>query len=120
MPPSISRKLGLKTVLVSNGYINEEPFRELAPLIDAMNIDVKSMNPEFYPDVCKGSLADVLRTVEIAASSGMLVEVTNLVITGLNDNDNDCRRWSTGSPELIARFRCTSRAISRNTKWIGR
>ncbi len=86
---TISRELGLKTVLVTNGYINEEPFRELAPLIDAMNIDVKSLNPRFYRDVCKGSLADVLRTVEIAASSGIFVEITNLVITGLNDSDAD-------------------------------
>ncbi len=85
----ISRELGLKTVLVTNGYINEEPFRELAPLIDAINIDVKSLNPRFYRDVCKGSLADVLRTVEIAAASGILVEVTNLMITGLNDGDAD-------------------------------
>jgi pyruvate formate lyase activating enzyme len=82
-------ELGLKTVLVTNGYINEEPFRELAPVIDAMNIDVKSLNPDFYRDVCKGSLADVLRTVEIAVSSGILVEITNLVITGLNDSDAD-------------------------------
>jgi pyruvate formate lyase activating enzyme len=86
---AISRELGLKTVLVTNGYINEKPFRELAPLIDAMNIDIKSLNPDFYRDICKGSLADVLRTVEIAASSGIHVEVTNLVITGLNDSDAD-------------------------------
>jgi pyruvate formate lyase activating enzyme len=86
---TISRELGLKTVLVTNGYINEEPFRELAPLIDAMNVDIKSLTPQFYRDVCKGSLTDVLRTVEIAASSGILVEVTNLVITGLNDSDSD-------------------------------
>lgn len=85
----LSRELGLKTVLVTNGYINEEPFRELAPLIDAMNIDIKSLNPDFYRDVCKGSLTDVLRTIEIAANSGIHVEVTNLVITGLNDSDSD-------------------------------
>ena len=88
---TLSRELGLKTVLVTNGYIKEEPFRELAPWIDAMNIDVKSLNPQFYRDVCKGSLTDVLRTVEIAASSGIHVEVTNLVITGLNDSVADLR-----------------------------
>jgi pyruvate formate lyase activating enzyme len=86
-----SRELGLKTVLVSNGYINEQPFRELAPLIDAMNIDIKSMNPQFYRNTCKGSLDAVLRTAEIAIASGILVEITNLVITGLNDTDDDFR-----------------------------
>ena len=85
----LSRELGLKTVLVTNGYVNEEPFRELAPLIDAMNIDVKSLDSQFYRDIRKGSLTDVLRTVEIASSSGILVEITNLVITGLNDSDAD-------------------------------
>jgi pyruvate formate lyase activating enzyme len=100
----ISRSLGLRTVLVSNGYINESPFRELVPLIDAMNIDIKSMNPQFYRNVCKGSLEDVLRTVEIAVSSGMLVEITNLVITGLNDSDDDIGKlvdWLSGIDRRI-------------------
>jgi pyruvate formate lyase activating enzyme len=85
----ISREKGLKTVLVSNGYVNEEPWREIVHLIDAMNIDVKSMQPEFYRKVCKGKLEDVLRTAEIAAESGVALEVTNLVIPNLNDSDED-------------------------------
>jgi pyruvate formate lyase activating enzyme len=100
----LSRECGLKTVLVSNGYINEQPFRDLAPLIDAMNIDVKSMNPQFYKDVCKGSLDDVLRTVEIAVAAGILVEITNLMITDLNDSENDVRAlvdWLAGLDRRI-------------------
>lgn len=85
----VSRERGLKTVLVSNGYINEQPWRELVGLVDAMNIDIKSMRPEFYRKVCKSSLPEVLRTAEIAAQNGVALELTNLVIPGLNDSDED-------------------------------
>jgi pyruvate formate lyase activating enzyme len=79
---------GLKNVLVSNGYVNEGPLRELLPLIDAMNVDVKAMKPDFYSKVCGGRLEDVLKTVEIAAGQ-CHVEITNLVIPGYNDSDED-------------------------------
>ncbi|MBN1291465.1 MAG: AmmeMemoRadiSam system radical SAM enzyme [Candidatus Latescibacteria bacterium] len=79
---------GLVNVLVTNGYVNEEPLRELLPVVDAMNIDVKSMRPEFYNKVCGGKLEDVLRTVEIA-SQQCHVEITNLVITNYNDTEED-------------------------------
>lgn len=95
----IARERDLKTVLVSNGYINEEPWRELVPLVDAVNIDVKSMRPEFYRKVCKGKLEPVLRTAEIAAEHGVRLEITNLVITNLNDSDDDIRKlvdWIAG------------------------
>ena len=68
--------------------MNEEPLRELLPVIDAMNIDIKSMKPDFYKKVCGGQLDDVLRTVEIA-SKECHVEVTNLVITNYNDTNED-------------------------------
>ncbi len=79
---------GLKNVMVSNGYVNEKPLRELLPLIDAMNVDVKSMNPEFYTKVCGGKIKDVLRTVEIA-SEFCHIEITNLMITNYNDTKED-------------------------------
>jgi len=87
----IVHEKGLANVLVTNGYVNEEPLRELLPVIDAMNVDVKSMNPDFYTKVCGGKLEDVLRTVEIANES-CLVEVTNLIIPGYNDTDEDIRK----------------------------
>lgn len=82
---------GLVNVLVSNGYVNDEPLRELLPVIDAMNIDIKSMRPEFYRKVCGGKLEDVLRTVETAAGQ-CHVEITNLVITNYNDSPDDFRK----------------------------
>lgn len=84
-----AHKQELKIVLVSNGYINEAPLRELLPDIDAINIDIKSMNPSFYESVCSGTLTDVLRTARLAFQTGVAVEITNLVIPGLNDKDED-------------------------------
>ncbi|MBN1878692.1 AmmeMemoRadiSam system radical SAM enzyme [bacterium] len=79
---------GIHVVLVTNGLINEEPFRELEPWIDAMNIDIKSMDPEFYSRLCKGPLDPVLRTC-IRAVETCHVEITNLVIPGENDTDRN-------------------------------
>jgi pyruvate formate lyase activating enzyme len=80
---------GLAIVLVSNGYINEEPARELLPLVDAANIDLKSIRPEFYRKVCKGKLPDVQRTIKLAVELGVHVELTNLLIPKMNDIDEE-------------------------------
>ncbi|MBN1257856.1 MAG: AmmeMemoRadiSam system radical SAM enzyme [Planctomycetes bacterium] len=79
---------GFKTVMVTNGMISEEPLREILPLIDAMNIDLKAFREDFYQELCGGSLAPILRTCEIASQS-CHVEVTNLVIPGYNDNPGE-------------------------------
>lgn len=81
----------LKVVVVSNGYLSEEPVREIFKLVDAANIDLKSASPDFYKKVCRGNLDDVLRTIKIAKELDVLVEVTNLLITGENDSDDDIR-----------------------------
>jgi pyruvate formate lyase activating enzyme len=82
---------GLANVLVTNGYVNEQPLREILPLVDAMNIDLKSMRPDFYRQVCGGSLKDVQRTIVIAAQS-CHIELTNLIIPGYNDTEEDFRK----------------------------
>jgi len=79
------RKEGLKNVLVTNGYVEEEPLRELLPWIDAMNVDLKSMDDDFYRRYCGGTLQPVLKTIEISVREGTHVEITNLIIPGLND-----------------------------------
>ncbi|PKK84554.1 MAG: AmmeMemoRadiSam system radical SAM enzyme [candidate division Zixibacteria bacterium HGW-Zixibacteria-1] len=80
---------GLKNVLVTNGYINEKPLMELLPLIDAANVDLKSMSPDFYKRICKGKLQPVLDNIKHFHEAGVKIEITNLVITGLNDSDHD-------------------------------
>ncbi len=83
------RKAGLKTVLVTNGYINPEPLRELVKYVDAMNIDLKGIRPEFYLKVCKGKLEPVLDTIRFVKQSGVHLELTNLIIPDRNDSDDD-------------------------------
>jgi pyruvate formate lyase activating enzyme len=93
------REKGLVNVLVTNGTINPEPLCELLPLVDAMNIDLKSMSPQFYKDVCGGDLKTVLGTIE-AASRSCHVELTNLVIPGLNDSPGDMEGLANWVAEL--------------------
>lgn len=90
----ISKKIkaeGLKNVMISNGYINEEPLRELLPYVDAMNIDLKSIEDSFYKSICKGSIEPVIRTIEIA-SKETHVEVTTMLIDGENASLGEVRR----------------------------
>ncbi len=89
---ALARERGLKNVLVTNGYVNPEPFAQLAPFIDAMNIDIKSMDPSFYRDICKSDLPPVLETCRTAYAQGIHVEFTNLVIPTLNDADEQIER----------------------------
>jgi len=84
----LARDNGLKNVLVTNGYVQQQPLLDLLPCIDALNIDVKSMRPEFYKEICRGTMDPVLETCKTAARHA-LVEITNLVIPGYNDTDDD-------------------------------
>ena len=79
------RNIDVKTVLVTNGYVNQEPLSELLPHIDALNIDIKSLSDEFYRSLCNGTLKPVLETVETSFQS-CHIELTNLLIPGVNDS----------------------------------
>lgn len=82
----LAHAAGLVNVLVSNGMICEEPLDELAPLIDAANIDLKGFSQDFY-DLVGGEYQAVRRTIErLARLSSCHLEVTTLVIPGLNDD----------------------------------
>ena len=76
----LAGKEGIKNTMVSNGYINEAPLRELCKLMDGANIDLKAFRNDFYKDVCKGTLEPVLKTLKILKKEGVWVEVTNLVV----------------------------------------
>jgi pyruvate formate lyase activating enzyme len=91
----LAKEKGLKNVLVTNGFVNEKPLKDLLPYIDAMNIDVKGFTREFYKEYIKGDLSPVIETVE-RASKECHVEITTLLIPGLNDSEEDIRalsRW---------------------------
>ncbi len=84
----VLQKNKIKIVLVTNGFINQKPLLELLPYIDSMNIDLKSMNDDFYKNICGGRLEPVLKTIRTAERYCHL-EVTNLLITDENDSEED-------------------------------
>lgn len=79
---------GLKNILVTNGYINQEPLKELLPLIDAANVDLKSAGDRFYQDYCQGQRKPVLESIKLMYNR-IHLEITTLVITDLNDNSRE-------------------------------
>jgi pyruvate formate lyase activating enzyme len=82
---SLAREKGVSNVLVTNGYINPGPAGELLPLIDALNVDIKCIEDDFYTRHCHGTLQPVLDFCVQARQAGCHIEITNLVIPNLND-----------------------------------
>ncbi len=80
---------GLKNIMVTNGYINPAPLEELLPLIDAFSVDLKAFTETFYRKITKSKLHPVLEALKIIRSHKKHLEITNLVIPGLNDNERD-------------------------------
>ena len=88
----LAKGKGLKNVLVTNGYFCEEPLKEILPLIDALNIDLKGFTEEFYHKV-SGDLETVKASIKLAAKNNH-IEVTTLIIPGENDTDHEIRKMS--------------------------
>ena len=100
---------GMVNVLVTNGTVEEEPWRALLPLVDAANIDLKGFTPSWYRRL-GGDLETVKRSIVLAAER-CHVEVTTLLIPGENDSEEEIRelaRWLASiSPEIplhLSRF----------------
>jgi len=82
----IAHKKGIGNLLISNGYINEEPLRTLAPRIDAANIDLKAFSNDIYMKLTAGTLEPILNTLQILRDMNVWVEITNLVIPTWTDD----------------------------------
>ena len=85
----LAHERGLANLFVSNGYMTAECCQELAPFLDGINIDIKAFTEDFYHKICKASLQPVLDTVCLLRESGVWVEVTTLIIPGLNDTPDE-------------------------------
>ncbi|MDD1678937.1 MAG: AmmeMemoRadiSam system radical SAM enzyme [Methanomicrobiales archaeon] len=83
---TLARKEGLGTIYVTNGYLTEETLHDLAPMLHAFRVDLKSFTDEFYRKFCKGRLQPVLDATRIARELGMHIETVTLVIPGVNDS----------------------------------
>ena len=78
---------GLGNIFVSNGYMTGQVIDHLAPLLTAINIDLKAWDDDFYRRICGGSLQPVLDSIARCRERGVWVEVTTLLIPGVNDGD---------------------------------
>ena len=94
-----ARKAGLRTVMVSSGYLNGAPFEEVMPVLDAIRIDLKSFSDKIYRDLNAGTLQPVLDTLQRAKRGGLWLEVINLVVPRWNDSPQQLQelcRWVVG------------------------
>jgi pyruvate formate lyase activating enzyme len=83
----LAREAGLRNIFVTNGYITREALAMIAPFLDGANIDLKGFSESFYRDVVHARLGEVLDSLIEYRRLGIWIELTTLIITGLNDTD---------------------------------
>jgi pyruvate formate lyase activating enzyme len=112
----IAAQKGVRNIFVSNGYMTGECLRSIHPDLHGANVDLKAFSDRFYKDQCGARLAPVLESIENMAEMGIWVEVTTLLIPGLNDSEQELRGIADflrgvdpGIPWHISRFHPTYR-----------
>ena len=80
---------GIKNIFVSNGYMTPDTLKHVEPFLSAVNVDIKAFSDSFYQRVCGARLQPVLDSIQRIKESGIWLEVTTLVIPGLNDSDKE-------------------------------
>jgi len=88
----LTHERGLKNVMVSNGYVHREPLEKIIPLMDAFSIDLKAFSESFYKKYTKSKLHPVLETLKTIRAHNKHLEITNLVIPGLNDQEDEFKK----------------------------
>jgi pyruvate formate lyase activating enzyme len=84
----LAKEQGIRNIMHSNGYINEEPLRKLAKYLDAANIDLKGFTNDYYAKMTEGALEPVLLALKVLKEEGVHLEITNLVLSGYNDDED--------------------------------
>jgi len=119
----IAHEKGITNVFVTNGYMTSEALEMISPYLDAANVDLKAFNEKFYKEICKAKLEHVKETLKLMKSLGIFVEVTTLLIPGLNDDRHELEMLaefivnSVGSetPWHISRFHPTYKLLDRSS-----
>ncbi|MBU0481444.1 MAG: AmmeMemoRadiSam system radical SAM enzyme [Proteobacteria bacterium] len=116
----LAHEQGLKNIFVSNGYTGPEATKQLAPYLDANNIDLKAFSDKFYKEVCGARLQPVLDTIVLMKELGVWVEITTLLIPGWNDSDEELQQIAgfikSVSPDIpwhVTRFHPTFKMTDR-------
>lgn len=112
---------GIKNVFVSNGYMTRETLEMAAPCLDGANVDLKAFSDDFYKTQCSARLEPVKETLRAMRAAGILVEVTTLIIPGLNDDPDELKALARflvddmgpDTPWHISRFHPTYRLTDR-------
>lgn len=102
-----AKKEGLKNVWVTNGFWSKELFNLITPLLDAVNVDLKSFNDNFYKKNCKARLKPVLENLKKLKEKNIWTEITTLIIPKLNDSEKEL--------EEIAKF--IKKELGEETPW---
>ncbi len=103
----LARAKGLKNIFVTNGYMTPEAIEMASEFIDAANVDLKAFNDSFYKKYCSARLAPVMETLKHMKTAGIWIEVTTLLIPGLNDDEH----------EIAALAEFIADSLGRETPW---
>jgi pyruvate formate lyase activating enzyme len=87
----LAAEKGIRNVFVTNGYMTEEALQMIHPFLDAANVDLKAFSEDFYMKTCKAKIVHVKDTLKRMKSLGIFVEVTTLIIPGLNDDRKELK-----------------------------
>ncbi len=85
----IAKASGLRNIFVTNGYISDGPLKEISLYLDAVNVDLKFFKEDSYQKFCGASLSKVLQSIKLFKSLNIWVEITTLVIPGVNDSEEE-------------------------------
>jgi len=117
----IAHERGIRNVFVTNGYMTAEALEMINPYLDAANVDLKSFRDRYYKDLCGARLKHVQETLRRMKTLGIFVEVTTLIVTGLNDDSAELEDLAafiahdlgTDTPWHISRFHPTYQLTDR-------
>lgn len=117
----IAHEKGILNVFVTNGYMTPEALQMISPYLDGANVDLKAFNDDFYKKLCGAKTEPVKETLKLMKSLGILVEITTLLIPGLNDDKTELENLAsfiaeslgTETPWHISRFHPTYKLTDR-------
>jgi len=117
----IAHERGIRNVFVTNGYMTAEALEMINPYLDAANVDLKAFRDRYYKELCGARLGHVQETLRRMKALDIFVEVTTLIVTGLNDDRDELAQLAafiakdlgTETPWHISRFHPTYQLTDR-------
>jgi pyruvate formate lyase activating enzyme len=117
----LAHEKGILNIFVTNGYMTSEAAHMIQPYLDAANVDLKAFNDDFYKEQCSAKRKHVMETLKLMKSLGIFVEVTTLLIPGLNDDKGELQQLASfiadslgpETPWHISRFHPTYKLTDR-------